>query len=193
MVELIFLLGEAGSGKDTIGKEFIKKGFIRTSFADTLKEEYAKENNVDVKDLMVQGPIKEEHRKALINFAEEAKLKDPLIWLNKAFEKYIDPSTGLLSNCRLVITDFRRKYETDWISLHKDAYDIKVFYVKRDGTNDPDVLTHYCVGYTFGKGLVDATITNNGPLELIGDKINYICAQEGITTKKIAPQLKLEL
>ena len=40
---VIFLLGLAGSGKDTVGKAFVDKGYTRVSFADALKDEYAKE------------------------------------------------------------------------------------------------------------------------------------------------------
>ena len=72
---IIFLLGEAGSGKDTVGKEFVKLGYTRVSFADAMKQQYADLNNIDVQDLQIQGLKKEIHRPKLIEFAENERKK----------------------------------------------------------------------------------------------------------------------
>jgi phosphomevalonate kinase len=196
---IIFLLGLAGTGKDTIGLHFIKNGFIRVASADAVKEKVADLHNLNIKDLMEQGPIKEAYRKEMIHISETARKKDPICWLKKAFNQHIEEETGVFKKGKLlVVTDCRRDAEIDWVCENKERYfalkynvsagfssvddtsfatveinkvihkvtvrkeyipnilpRILLFEVKRNGIEDPDILTHYCLGYA--KGLHRAT------------------------------------
>jgi len=181
--KIVFLLGIAGSGKDTVGKTLSDKGFTRVSFADAVKQEYAKLINIDINELYIQGPKKESHREGIIAFAEGEKLKDPLVWLKKAFEPYIEDGE-FKEGLKLVVTDFRRDCEVDWyfnvwsdikefeeregvLSTKKYPINLRMFYINRPEVIDEDVLTHYAIGKVQGinkaqPGFIDATIHLKG-------------------------------
>lgn len=163
--KIIFLLGEAGSGKDTVGNEFVKKGYTRVSFADAMKQEYADKIGIDVQELHVQGPKKEFHRPGLIEFAEAARAIDSLIWLKKGFEPFQDSNKKFKEDLKLVVTDFRRDSEVDWYyeMLQSGEVDLKLFQIAREDVGDKDVLTHYTIGKVKGinkvnLGFIDAVI-----------------------------------
>lgn len=163
--KIVFLLGEAGSGKDTIGKEFVKRGYTRVSFADVMKQEYADLMEINVSELHIQGPKKELHRPGLIEFAENKKKEDPLIWLKKAFAPYQDTSENFKEDLKLVVTDFRRESEVDWYygMLKSTDVSIYLFRVSRKDIEDNDVLTHFAIGKAIGinkvlTGFINAVI-----------------------------------
>lgn len=195
MTSVVFLLGEAGVGKDSIAEEFVKNGFIRVSFADALKQEYADQNNIDVKILHTQGLEKESHRLRLIKFAEAARAKDPLVWLNKAFEPYIDPLTrAFKKDIKLIVSDHRRNAEVEWyynlyakisrMNNLERGYSyfplrLGLFHVVRPGTNDPDVLTALAIGMAHGidlvnPGFINAVINNDSTQEVLKEKIKNL-------------------
>lgn len=189
--KIVFLLGIAGSGKDTVGKKFEKEGYIRVSFADKVKEEYAKIANIKLEDLHTQGPVKEAHRDGIIAFAEGEKLKDPLVWLKKAFEPYLE-NNKFKEGLKLVITDFRRDCEVDWyydiwlsiaefykakdfLDNEKNPIDLKLFYINRPEVIDVDYLTHYAIGKVIGinkiqPGFINATIHLKGKKYMSDDE-----------------------
>lgn len=173
---IVFLLGEAGSGKDTVGKVLVEEhGYTRVSFADAVKDEVAKIHNIDVKLLHEQGPIKEEMRGAMISLAEGERAKDPLCWLKYALDKHRDETGDFKPGLKLVITDCRRDSEIDWmyalkqqvLFANKESKDLAqhyvfpyLFLIKRENKSlDPDALTHACISYAMGiqKVLQDET------------------------------------
>ena len=194
MINIIFLLGEAGVGKDSVAETFIEKGFTRVSFADALKKEFANKNEIDVSILHIQGKEKEKYRKKIIEFAEAARAIDPLIWLTKAFEPYINPTThSFKDGLKLVITDFRRNAEVEWylkvweekmkLYFERNAkfsqLDLKLIHVIRPGINDPDILTAHAIGMVYGidlvhPGFIDAIINNDSTKEVLKEKVNNL-------------------
>ena len=208
--KIIFLLGTAGSGKDTVGRMFVNKGYTRVSFADTLKEEYANHLGIDVSLLHKQGPQKEKLRAGIIKYAEDKKKTDPLIWLNKAFEKHRDTNGQFKDGIKLVVTDFRRDCEVDWYynlweqiqeyefheELHKKKkhpIDLRMFYINRD-TTDKDPLTHFTVGKVHGinkvhQGFIDAVIHNN---EIVGSNPDGVPTDAEYEEMKVALQKKID-
>jgi hypothetical protein len=186
---IVFLLGLAGSGKDSVGEIFIKKGYKRIALADAVKKEYAQINNISIQDLILQGERKEYHRSAIIKFAEAKRAIEPEYWIKLALNPYME--NGLFKpNINLVITDFRRISEIKWyISLFKTVsflnYDpriqcisnLKMFCIKRD-IEDSDILSHYAIGYAQGYSdaengfpIIDAIIDNNSDLPSLENKI----------------------
>ena len=185
---IVFLLGVAGGGKDSVGKAFVEKGYTRVSFADKLKEEYAKHADISVTALHQQGPLKEQYRAGLIEYAEWMKKKDPLVWLNKAFFDYRKPDGSFKDNIKLVITDFRRDVEVDWyynlweqiqefehdgefLNQKEHYINLKMFYINRPEVNDSDILTHYTIGKVQGinkiqPGFINAVINLEGKKEI---------------------------
>lgn len=183
--ELVFLCGLSYSGKDTVGKEFIKKGYIRVAFGDAVKEEYARIHNIDVKDLHIQGPIKELHRSEIINLAELQRAIDPTFWINKAIEPYLDENGKIKEGLKLVFTDVRRRSEIDFIYFFKSAnsdYYItsKLFLIKNPNIIDPDTLSHNSIGYLEGINkvspykIIDAIVLNDGTKEELTEKVNRL-------------------
>lgn len=185
LTELVFLCGLSRSGKDTVGEEFIKNGYTRVAFGDAVKEEYARLHNIDIKDLHIQGPIKEAHRQGIIDLAETQRAIDPFFWINKAIEPYLDEDKKIKPGLKLVFTDVRRKSEVDFIyffrSANADYYIIsKVFLINNPTVIDPDTLTHNCIGYLEGLDkaspykVIDAIILNNGTKEDLSIKVKRL-------------------
>lgn len=200
MTNIVFLLGEAGVGKDTIAEEFVKRGFKRISFADALKKEYSLQNNVNVKILHTQGPEKENHRLKLIEFAEAKRAKDPLVWINKAFEPYVNPLNGIFhDNLKLIISDLRRESEVDWyynlwmqVELSekeltkKIPLELNLFHVVRPGIKDTDILTAKAIGKVHGinlvvPGFLSGVINNNSTLIKLKEKVENLITNFGFS------------
>ena len=195
MTSIVFLLGEMGVGKDTVAEEFVKNGFVRVSFADALKQEYAHQNNIDVRILHTQGLEKESHRLKLIEVAEEARKKNPLVWLNKAFEPYIDPSTHMFKkDVKLVVSDNRRVSEVEWYyNLYTEinhtndergehicsSLKLALFHIVRPKIVDSDTLTALAIGTAYGidlahPGFINAVINNDSTKEALKEKIKNL-------------------
>lgn len=188
---LIFLLGEAGSGKDTIGEFFINKGYTRVAFGDAAKEEFAKINLIPLQTLHIQGPTKELYRYELIKYAEAKRNEDPLYWIKKAITPFLDENNNIKEGLKLVFTDIRRVSEIDWIYDFKkineyglemvgEAHYIqtKLFLIEREGVEDDDKLTHEAIGYAKGINyadpnvkFIDAIIKNNNTKEDLYERL----------------------
>ena len=192
--EMVFLLGLSGSGKDTVGQEFINKGYTRVAFADVLKEEYAAMKGIPLESLHIQGPAKEAHREAIIEYAETQRAIDPLHWIKKAIEPYLESHSSIREGLKLVFTDVRRRSELDWIYHIKSIEDrvdegeiishyerARLFIVDRPGIIDNDMLSHETIGYARGMQrasefqVVDATIINDGTKEDLAKKVERLC------------------
>lgn len=197
---ICFLLGLAGSGKDTVGNFFVKKGYTRIAFADAAKRDYALFAGADYEKLQHDREYKEMHRSRLIEYAESFRHKDPNYWINKAFEPFIDKDTNQFKpGLKLVITDCRRVSEIDWIlnlkkyinTINKEAscvnsvlrhyVDVKLVEINNPSVEDRDCLTHYAIGYAHGihKGctnwssnFIDAIIVNDSTLTELEKKTN---------------------
>ena len=157
---IIFLQGLSGSGKDTVGEVFIKNGYTRIAFADIAKIEFAKVAGIDLA-LLHDRDTKEQYRPALINFAEERKKTQPTYWVDKAFEPYRDSKGKWKDNLKLIVTDFRRTEEVEW--LYKLLWEetnakISVIYIERPDIQDPDgIYNQRAIAMTLGIDLVCST------------------------------------
>ncbi len=191
--ELVFLCGLSQSGKDTVGEEFVKQGYTRVAFADAVKVDYAIAQGLDIELLYIQGPIKESHREGIIAYAESMRAIDPMYWIKKAVEPYLDENNNIKEGLKLVFTDVRRRSEIDWIysikniqSCVEDNGDVighyeraKLFLIKRPIV-DTDVLSHETIGYMEGISrqsdfqFIDAIILNNGTKEDLAKKVERL-------------------
>lgn len=188
----VFLLGLNHSGKDTVGQMFIDKGYTRVAFGDVLKEEYAASKGISVDILHIQGPEKEAHRDAIIEFAEAKRAVDSIYWIRKAIAPYVDETNTFKRGLKLVFTDIRRMSEVNWISSFKNVEYIasnveegmmncdihaKLFLIERPNIVDNDMLSHETIGYTKGMQymsdytILDAIIGNDGTMEDLKIKI----------------------
>lgn len=166
------LLGVSKSGKDTTGEELVKNNYIRIAAADKAKQEFCEINNIPLEYLMVQGPLKEKYRGALIEYAEDKRKIDKCYWINKAFEPYLD-NESVLKPGRYVITDFRRIDEIDWFySMKEKGVDVKIILIERPGTIENDVLTLKTLARAAREAIIYDKIVNDSSLEDLKIKIN---------------------
>ncbi len=198
---IIFLGFEKGAGKDSVGEILVSDfNYTRISFADAMKEELAKQLNIDVQLLHKQGKEKEKYRQKMIEFAEEQKKKNPYIWISKAFEPYLTKTKTFKPGLKLVVTDHRREIEVEWyyklwqeVQQQKSLYyknpkyepdlELKLFHIVRPEVNDPDILTHKAIGVAKGidlvfPGFIDTVIYNDSTLEILKEKVRLALSND---------------
>lgn len=174
---IIFLIGKAGSGKDTVAKLFAKEGYKRIAFADKLKKEYYSGICVEYCADNEDRAFKEKHRQGLILYGESMRAKyGGEYWIEKAFKEYTDDDKlfGFREDCPdLIVTDVRRDSELDYITSLKLFSNAKVFfyYIDRQ-VEDSDELTLS----TIRKSMfcVDDVIDNNGTLKQLKENVRKI-------------------
>jgi len=115
---IILISGKRFSGKDTFAKvlknilcaKLPQKTIKISHFADHLKCKFAKVNDLDLSQLMINGPYKNKHRAKLIEFAQDAKMSDQNIWV-KSLTKFITEQNVDIT----IVPDLRFKHELNEI------------------------------------------------------------------------------
>lgn len=79
---------------------------------------------------------------------------------------------------------FRNREFLEVVEMEAHYFRVYLVYVKNDiaEKNDLDMLTHYCIGYAKGKGVVDVTLLNNSTLDELKKKTDKLinCLQIAI-------------
>jgi dephospho-CoA kinase len=165
---IIFLIGKAGSGKDTVAKLFADYGYKRLAFADALKKDYYSEFCVNYCPDTEDRDFKEKHRQGLINYGEHMRnTQGKSYWIREAFQNY--------SNEDLIVTDVRRDSELSFIkSLKNSGGSVFFYYIDRD-VIDSDTLTIKSIEDSML--LVDGVISNNGNLKQLKENVREISQQ----------------
>lgn len=168
MSNIIFLIGKAGSGKDTVAKLFADYGYKRLAFADALKKDYYSEFCVNYCPDTEDRDFKERHRQGLINYGEHMRnTQGKSYWIREAFQNY--------SNEDLIVTDVRRDSELSFIkSLKNSGGSVFFYYIDRD-VIDSDTLTIKSIEDSVL--LVDGVISNNGNLKQLKENVREISQQ----------------
>lgn len=168
MSNIIFLIGKAGSGKDTVAKLFADYGYKRLAFADALKKDYYSEFCVNYCPDTEDRDFKERHRQGLINYGEHMRnTQGKSYWIREAFQNY--------SNEDLIVTDVRRDSELSFIkSLKNSGGSVFFYYIDRDVV-DSDTLTIKSIEDSVL--LVDGVISNNGNLKQLKENVREISQQ----------------
>jgi len=165
---IIFLIGKAGSGKDTVAKLFADYGYKRLAFADALKKDYYSEFCVNYCPDTEDRDFKEKHRQGLINYGEHMRnTQGKSYWIREAFQNY--------GNEDLIVTDVRRDSELSFIkSLKNSGGSVFFYYIDRD-VIDSDTLTIKSIEDSIL--LVDGVISNNGNLKQLKENVREISQQ----------------
>jgi len=165
---IIFLIGKAGSGKDTVAKLFADYGYKRLAFADALKKDYYSEFCVNYCPDTEDRDFKEKHRQGLINYGEHMRnTQGKSYWIREAFQNY--------GNEDLIVTDVRRDSELSFIkSLKNSGGSVFFYYIDRD-VIDSDTLTIKSIEDSML--LVDGVISNNGNLKQLKENVREISQQ----------------
>jgi hypothetical protein len=112
MLQIIFLSGRAGCGKDTLGKWLTNThGYVRVAYADALKDEVAVKYGIPrdelddptLKDSMPPGQT-ETRREIMQRHGRERRGEDPDYWVDIARAR-MRTLTG--NGARVVVTDAR--------------------------------------------------------------------------------------
>lgn len=175
MSNIIFLIGKAGSGKDTVAKLFANYGYKRLAFADALKKDYYSGICVEYCSDTEDRDFKEKHRQGLIKYGEYMRNKyGKYYWIKKAFDKYSDGN--------IIVTDVRRDSELKFIKSLKD-YSSRVFfyYIDRD-IEDSDNLTIKSIEDSML--LVDDVINNNGNLKQLKENVRQVNRKIELQSKR---------
>jgi len=176
---IIFLIGEAGSGKDTVAKLLAKDGYKRIAFADKLKQDYYAKIGINYCPDKEDREFKEEHRQGLIDYGEAKRISKGLsYWINKAFDDYWDEGLFVLKDNtpNLVVTDVRRCREVEFIMSMKLFSNANVFFYHVDRlVYDNDNLTKEALRRSASiEGLLDGVIDNNGTLKQLKEDVRQI-------------------
>uniref|UniRef100_A0A1A9W711 Phosphomevalonate kinase n=1 Tax=Glossina brevipalpis TaxID=37001 RepID=A0A1A9W711_9MUSC len=119
---VILISGKRKCGKDYISEK-LQKRLGETSqivrISEPIKREWSKKTNVDLKELLSDGPLKEEYRKDMIKWGEEIRQMDYGYFCKLAMDKAISET--------VVISDIRRKSD---IKYFKERYHDKVLIVR---------------------------------------------------------------
>jgi len=162
---IIFLIGKAGSGKDTVAKLFANYGYSRLAFADALKKDYYSGICVDYCADTEDRDFKEKHRQGLINYGEYMRNEyGKYYWIKKAFDNY--------KGGNLIVTDVRRDSEVGFIkSLKESSHGVFFYYIDRD-IEDSDTLTIKSIEESMF--YVDGVIDNNGNLKQLKENVRQV-------------------
>jgi phosphomevalonate kinase len=162
-INVVLISGKRLSGKDTAGRvirECVSTtagrmcDIMTANFADSLKNEYAKRENIDRERLFTDAQFKESHRPGLIRFGEEKRAIDQNYFVNALLDS-MDLSNKL-NDAVVVICDLRFQNEL-WATLSyferpEFAAFVPSFVIVRIEANEE---TRASRGWTFKSGVDD--------------------------------------
>lgn len=161
---IILLKGANGVGKTTIANRLSQRfNFKRLSFANVPKIRLSKLKGYNLEDWN-NREFKEEHRKELINYAENMKLEQGEdVWARYVYQEIIESinnnNNNQTNNNNFIIDDLRFDIEYETISELKDRFNILVVELE----NNPFVITPNSVLWLTRKRL---TLTINSEDQL---------------------------
>ncbi|XP_050500651.1 phosphomevalonate kinase [Diabrotica virgifera virgifera] len=110
--------------------------------SEPLKRVYARDHNLDLEELLSDGPYKEIHRHNMIKWSEEIRETDPGIFCKAACEKASDAPIW-------IVCDIRRKTDIKWF---KETYGQLVKSIRISA----DIEVRKNRGWIFTKDVDDA-------------------------------------
>jgi len=107
---ILLFSGKRKSGKDFITEKLLTKlggdeaEIIRIS--EPIKSTWAKEKNLNLTELLSDGPYKEKYRKQMIEWSDEKRAEDYGIFCREASRN--------ISKSTVIVSDIRRKTDVRW-------------------------------------------------------------------------------
>lgn len=168
--DILLMSGKRKCGKDYFAEILLKRlnnaAIIRIS--EPLKGQYAKEHNLDHQELMSDGPYKELHRKAMIEWSDKMRAKEPGYFCNIACNNAPNADVWIVS-------DIRRKTDINWFYSQFCHKSVSIRSVRITADN----AVRHSRGWKFTEGVDDVTsecdlddytswdliVTNNNPSE----------------------------
>ncbi|KAK7604395.1 hypothetical protein V9T40_005581 [Parthenolecanium corni] len=144
---VLLFSGKRKSGKDYITDLLISKldpnQAIVLKISAPIKSFWAKSNNLNFDHLLSASSYKEQHRRAMIDWSEEERCKDPGIFCRQAVEMYEAVEKPLW-----IVSDVRRPTDVTWF---KESYPSKINTIRIDASEE----TRRKRGWTFTSGVDD--------------------------------------
>ncbi|KAF5298635.1 hypothetical protein FQR65_LT09731 [Abscondita terminalis] len=143
--KVLLISGKRKSGKDYISEKLLniigkeKSSIVRIS--EPIKSHYAKENNLDLAELMSDNKYKEKYRLQMIIWSDQVRDKDPGYFCRAACEKSVIKPVWIVS-------DIRRRTDIEWF---KKTYGDQIKTVRIYA----DEKTRTGKGYVFTPGVDD--------------------------------------
>ncbi|KAK4883132.1 hypothetical protein RN001_006451 [Aquatica leii] len=143
--KILLISGKRKSGKDYISEKVLEiigneKGCI-IRISEPIKSHYAKENNLDLSELMSDNKYKENYRLQMIIWSDQVRSRDPGYFCRAACEN------GAFKPI-WIVSDIRRKTDIGWF---KDTYKDQIKTVRIFA----DEETRKARGYIFTSGVDD--------------------------------------
>ncbi|XP_055713057.1 phosphomevalonate kinase isoform X2 [Phlebotomus papatasi] len=138
------------SGKRKSGKDFLTENLLKilgtekceiVRISEPIKSFWAKDKNLNLKELLSDGPYKELHRKEMIVWSEEQRAKDYGIFCRKAMQQVTKPIC--------IVSDIRRKTDILWFQENYPSQMLRVRVECSDSTRTSR-------GWKFQSGIDDA-------------------------------------
>jgi hypothetical protein len=165
---MIGLCGFARSGKDTAAIGMA--GYVRKAFADALKVEAAAYcmSVYRINPMRCTPEEKEAIRWFLVGHGRARRLQHPDYWI-EAMESSLPHA---LPRSMIVVTDVRYANECEWIERNGG----RVVMIIRPGVVAARDEERESIGQIVSRGLVSATVDNNGTPEELAAKVMAIAA-----------------
>jgi len=176
--KLIFLIGFANVGKDTVYnllKEISPVAMERVALADSLKHEFYPTLGKEYDPENDDRAWKDEHRDQIIQYGEGQKHKHGMYyWIKRALDEKLGRKFDRrVDYPHIVVTDCRRAEEVLWFKHFKlgsfkeletarAIYEPLMFAIHREGAEevDKDYLTHFTTEYA-SEGRVFSSLIKN--------------------------------
>lgn len=176
-MNVVFLIGKAAAGKDTVGQMFVDKGYKRVALADIMKNGFYKSMGLPYDCNTEDRSIKDQYRWSMIQYSENIKrFKGDTYWFDRALEPYV-VGDGLFrfidDSPNIVVTDIRRMEEVDEIISYKlfSNADVRLYHIDRD-VEETDKLTLATLAVK--ADCFDKVIDNNKDIKHLKKQVNGI-------------------
>ncbi|KAH8238035.1 hypothetical protein KR032_012181 [Drosophila birchii] len=150
MLKIVLISGKRKCGKDYISERLQKRladqsRIVRIS--EPIKSEWARKLNLNLSELLSDGPYKEKYRRDMIEWSDEVRAKDYGYFCRLAMNDARDHH----STPYVLVSDIRRKNDIKWFqeTFSKD----KVLTIRL--TSRPE--TRCARGWTFTAGIDDVS------------------------------------
>ncbi|KAH8334049.1 hypothetical protein KR059_006183 [Drosophila kikkawai] len=150
MLKIVLISGKRKCGKDYLSERLQKRLDGRSRIvriSEPIKSEWARKHNLNLSELLTDGPYKEKFRRDMIEWSDEVRAKDYGYFCRLAMKDALDHQAIPY----VLVSDVRRKNDIKWFceTFSKD----KVLTIRL--TSRPE--TRSARGWTFSAGIDDVS------------------------------------
>ncbi|KAH8281671.1 hypothetical protein KR054_002117 [Drosophila jambulina] len=150
MLKIVLISGKRKCGKDYLSERLQKRLANRSRIvriSEPIKSEWARKLNLNLGELLSDGPYKEKYRRDMIEWSDEVRAKDYGYFCRLAMKDALDHQ----ATPYVLVSDVRRKNDIKW--FHETFSKNKVLTIRL--TSRPE--TRCARGWTFISGIDDVS------------------------------------